>query len=593
MQDSLAAYCPRYEWRYLGREVSYQLIVKEPEAELANPATPAVLLGLAISKSQAPNLEEFCNLVSVALSYLSHERLQIHFVNAGCFDVLQQAFYDCCAQFDAAGADMKDVAQLKQMPITFVEVIADISSLPSASVGFPLNGPVVHRFLQWLSPSNTLLHLKTAACLALGNLARSDESSTALVEEVYQPLLHILRTAVTSKPPLPAVQPQSQETNNVTPPPPSQLLHAALSFLKNLAIPPSSKPLLGTLLEPPQSILPHLWATTDSQPQTQFAAISLARLLLVGSADNARRVCAPISPDTSSPDHARSNLHVLIELYNRVDAEPSKMEAARAVAAVCRVLHSTPVLSILPDDWRIAADAPVLPPEESGPEPTLRSDGTDGTDGTLGSLTQATTPDELRRAHFYAAHADISKPLGFLVTQRRFPVLRSEAWFLFALMSRAADGAHVILRAIEPPEACRSLIGAVYGRYDTPGADEPLVSGSGSGSGADQDAQLAAALARLQSDGAGQGGETGSRRALENVGSLQLEPQQVNTAQGPGMAKVDRENSLVLVVEILRNCAKQLPETRRDIFEEMARTGGELVFLDKEQDQEESLEKSI
>jgi hypothetical protein len=471
------------------------------------------------------------------------------------------------------------------MPNTFVEVIADISSLPSASASCPLDGLVVQRFLEWLSASNdTLLHLKTAACLALGNLARSDESSTALVKKVSQPLVHILSIAVAFEPLLPSAQPRAQEAHHVTPP--SQLLHAALSFLKNLAIPPSSKPLLGALLDPPQSILSRLWSTTESQPQTQFAAISLARLLLVGCADNVRRVCAPISPDTSSPDHARSSLHVLIDLYSRVDAEPSKMEAARAVAAVCRVLHSTPVDSILGEDWSIEADVPVPPPKESGSASNVRLDGNGGT---LGPSTQAASSDETPRARFYAAHTDISKPLAFLVTQSRFPVLRSEAWFLLALMSRAADGARVVLRALEPPDACRSLMGAVYGRGETLGANEQLVPDSAPG--ADPDTQLAAALARLQSGSAEQRKETISSPSgaeSANINSLQLEPRQVGTAQIAGMASVDRENSLVLVVEILRNCAKQLPQARRDIYEKMARSGGELVFLDRRQVQEES-----
>src|SRR5262249_11519021 len=157
----------------------------------------------------------------------------------------------------------------------------------------------------------------------------------------------------------------------------------------------------------------------------------------------------------SSPGHARSSLHALIHLYNRLDAEPSKMEAARAVAAVCRMLHSSPVLSILREDWGMETEALVSPPKEFGPVSTVRLDGDDGT---LDPLPQPVPPDEMRRARFYAAHADISKPLAFLVTQSRFPVLRSEAWFLLALMSRAADGARVVLRTLESPDACRSLM---------------------------------------------------------------------------------------------------------------------------------------
>ncbi len=106
---------------------------------------------------------------------------------------------------------------------------------------------------------------------------------------------------------------------------------------RTLAIPPANKLRLGDLLDQPLSILPGLWSSTSVQPQIQFAAVSLGRLLLTGCPPNVARVCAPLPPDTDSPAHARSNLHVLIDVFRRADAEPTKLEAGRAVAAICRV----------------------------------------------------------------------------------------------------------------------------------------------------------------------------------------------------------------------------------------------------------------
>src|SRR5690606_25379818 len=111
--------------------------------------------------------------------------------------------------------------------------------------------------------------LRSAACLALGNLSRSDETSIALVDThlAHVPLIELIGDPATSDP---------------------QVLHSALSFLKNLAIPAMNKPVLGDLLSP--GCLPRIFSL-DTLPQVQYAAVSLARLLLVNCPGNVRRVC--------------------------------------------------------------------------------------------------------------------------------------------------------------------------------------------------------------------------------------------------------------------------------------------------------------
>ena len=277
----------------------------------------------------------------MALAYLSHEQFQTNFLESGCFELLIEAFSDSYSRFDIANTDPEDAGQLKQIWTGFVKAFADISALPSFPLRHPVGSPVIQRLINWLSGPPSYTHLQTAACLCLGNVARSDDASIAIVKDVFPPLLTILTKA----------GPSLSTTSPPTSTPPSQLLHAVLSFLKNLAIPPANKPLLGTLLSPPQSVLPHLWSATDAQPQTQFAAVSLTRLLLTGCPANVRLACAPLSADPASPARDRSNLHLLMALRARADAEPTKLEAARAVAAVCRALHSTPVSQVLPAGW--------------------------------------------------------------------------------------------------------------------------------------------------------------------------------------------------------------------------------------------------
>ncbi|OIW24676.1 hypothetical protein CONLIGDRAFT_102596 [Coniochaeta ligniaria NRRL 30616] len=482
------------------------LISQGPEANLANPATATYLLNLAVSRTYPPDLEDYCGLTSVALAYLTHEQFQASLLNGGYCELLMQCFEDSYGRFDIANIDPEDTAELKQIWAAFVQIFADISASPYFAT-LPLGSPLVQRLVRWLgSPSFSYPHLQTAACLSLGNLARSDEASTALLKDVYGPISALLTSMS---------------------PPAAQLLHAVLSFLKNLAIPATNKPILGRLLlEPPtDSILSRLWST-ETQPQTQFAAISLTRLLVSGCPANVGRLCTPLSPDPSSPAHERTNLHLLISVANRADAEPTKFEVARTVAAACKVLHS---------------------PYPSTSQPLL-SWGPD-------------SPDNSSRQRFYSVHqAEISKCLADLLTQHRFPALRSESLFVMALMSRSADGAEIVCRALHPMEVSGALVEAVTGRNMADGARS----------------REASAEFSIQQTGGG---------GLDAIQGLGLEPQQasLDPAQAASMSRIDRENGLVLVAELLRQDASVVPQFRRSVFEEMLKTGGEMVLNERQE----------
>ncbi|KAK1961636.1 GTP binding protein [Colletotrichum sublineola] len=509
------------------------LATHETEATLAPPQTPAVLLTLALTPTT--DAEDFVSLTAVALAYLTHAPIQAALVAAGAVPVLLAAFYHLQTQLEAVEVEDDDAAaQLRALPQSFVQVLADVSYADDFAAQHPLGSPVVATLQSWLSLPNP--HLRTAACLCLGNVARSDEASFALVRDhdVHLPVVGLLRDATESL-----------------------LLHSALSFLKNLAIPSQNKSVLGDAGLFETDVLPRV-LSLDVNPQVQFAAVSLTRLLLVNTPANVRRLCAPLDPDPLSPAHGTTQLHRLLDIFSRTDAEHTRTEAARAAAVVCRVLHTAPITPTLFDS-DASANAYVFRPEKPL-SPTAVAEAAEG-DGSA-----------RRREKFYRQHPSLNHALAFLVTQTRFPVLRSEAWFVFALMCRAKDGADVVIRALSVAGAFEALTQAVTGRTLS---EDDAQQGDSAGAKAIEEAPASA-------DAAGQAAVvSGGGDASSMVEGLGLEPQQADPSQAAGMKKMDRENGLVMVSELVKNHAHELPASRRTAFEELLKEGGELLVDEK------------
>lgn len=559
------------------------LIKQEPEARIGCPATPRVLLSIATDQEHAVEAEDFSALTSVALAYLTHETFQTS--NLASVPLLLDAFSMSHTTFDPSDIDDADAAaQLKQVRSAFVPVLADISALPGFIPAPPAQGadqsqllqhPVLQTLQGWLRGPPELATLQSAACLALGNVARSDATCETLVggAAIHEPLIGLLARCTGSDTAAAAA------TTTTTSPPNPQLTHAVISFLKNLAIPAANKPALGRLLEP--GLLPKLWSTWgDTQPQSQFAAVSLGRLLLVGCPPNVGRLCAPLSDNdtgAASGGHhhtRRTNLHELLGLFNRSDVEPTKTEVARAVANVCRTLHSAPVESVLSEEW------------EEAPPPTSTSAEERGEDNTT-ATEDPSSPFETRRANFYAAHnPSLPTALSLLLTQSRFPALRSEAWFVLALISRrSTSGARTARAALEPVGACRALVEAVTGRQDVSDGDDLLLAASSSSSPS-QNAEVQDVLSNSTGPvvtAAQQQGQVatlgGVGDGMAGLGLGDLQPRQVDPVARAGMARVDRENALCLVAELVRDgAAAELGTERRAVYERLLVTGGELVL---------------
>ncbi|KAK4155630.1 hypothetical protein C8A00DRAFT_41815 [Chaetomidium leptoderma] len=503
------------------------------EPKVANPNTPALLLGLATSEKYDADLDTFMEICTPALAYLTFQDLQPVLLECGGIELLQLAFHQLYTRFDTSELDSDTTKQLKQVGDAFLTTLID-----------------------WLG-SPTFSHLHAAACLSLGNLSRSDESSTTLLKHVQGPLVSILSRAI---PPTPSEPPVPKG-----PAPPLQVTHAALSFLKNLAIAQVNKPILGAaLLDPSNPLLAQLWTTTRTQPQLQFTAVSLTRLLLVNCPANVRHICTPRTDD----DESNSTLALLVSTAASADEEPIKMEAARAASLVCRALHSSsspPTATatatsnkILDESWTWTSSSSSQPPP-----PTANTEP---------------APDSVL-TRFYTAHTPtITRSLAHLLTQPRFPTVRSDTIFVLALMSRSPEGAPMALQVLQSSSTEGVSEGAAWQALASiiTGEEQSL---DELAEGEDDDK-----VAELNKDKEGEEGGGGG----VTVERLSLEPQQMDVQgqkqQPARAARMDRENGMVLVAELLGRFPDELSGLKRAL-EAILSKGGELVVQDREQEQ--------
>ncbi|KAM0153144.1 hypothetical protein ACHAPG_007246 [Botrytis cinerea] len=468
------------------------LLVQQPsEPDTAPDDTPIVLLKLASDRENPVDMDDYIALVNTAVAYLGHEKFQKTLVKTPqALDTALAVLVNSYTRFDShpsigpSTPHEDDAKLLSQMRINLNSALSDISALPEFKEACPVISPFSSSLRRWLSSEQ--IQLQVCACIMLGNLARNNEACELFVHtaRVHLPLVPILR-----------------DVND------SQLLHAALGFLKNLALPMKNKEVLGSsgIFE----VLPRLWLLDILQP-IQLSSISLARQLVNGSMENVERLCARLSTDKDSPAHERSNISLLIALFDRTDVEPIKMEISRLITAVCRVFTAY----------------------KGRPAEEL---------------------NETRRK-FLLRHPDIGRPLSFMVSQNKWPIVRSEGWFVFALMARYPDSAQCISDMMQDVTVFQPLVEMLTGK--------PL----------------------LEYKPTTTTNTSPSNPQSESSGTLSLEPQTPDPepvqphAQAAEMARLDRENALVLVSELLKNRGKEMAVMRRTLFEDLLKGGGELVM---------------
>ncbi|EPE31627.1 ARM repeat-containing protein [Glarea lozoyensis ATCC 20868] len=466
------------------------LATRPSELEVAPENIAVVLLMLAIDREFPCDSEDYLALVNTAIAYMKHEKFQKALITLGGLDTTLTVLIESYTRFDAqvtlgsAQPDEEDAKLLSQMRTNFNQVLSDVSALPEFKEACPVVSPFTSSLRRWLSSPQ--LQLQVCACIMLGNLARSDEACVEFVHtsQVHKPLIAILKDA-----------------ND------SQLLHAALGFLKNLALPDKNKDEIGNAGIIP--ILPRLWHL-DTLQDIQFSSISLARQLIINSFMNVRRICKRLSDDEDSPANSRTYLSFLIGLFERTDVEPIKMEISRLVTALCRVFETY-----------------------KGKE--------------LSNLASV-------RARFFSMHPDIGRPLSFMVSQNKWPVVRSEGWFVFALMARYPEGAQCISDLLNDVAVFQPLMELLTGKDLIDPKSSTL-----------QPTPASPASLAIEGLTPGQSSDT---------------PQP--HSQAAQMARLDRENALVLVSEMLKNRGSDMAVMRRAMFEDLLKGGGEIVLAAKE-----------
>lgn len=444
-------------------------------------------------------MDDYVALVKTAVAYMKHEKFQKALVAQGGIDTSLSVLVDSYTRFDSAPSigtsspDQDEARALSEMRSSLNQVFADVSVLPEFAEAYPVISPVTSSLRRWLSSPQ--LQLQVCACIMLGNLARTKESCIEFVHtsQVHRPLTYIIT-----------------ETND------SQLLHSAIGFLKNLAQPAENKEILGT--HKLWAGFPRLWLMDTLQP-VQHSSISLARLLIDRTFENVRRVCQRLSTDEDSPAYMRSNLSLLIALFDRTDVEPVKMEISRLITAVCRTFNTH----------------------------------------------SFTDPDIMARVrrNFFTMHPDVGRPLAFMVSQTKWPVVRSEGWFVFALMAHFPDGAQCISDMMQDVAVFQPLVELLTGK-NLVDYKSPSPSGSAS-------ASPASATASTSSP-------SGAGFAFESQSPESVKPH----AQADEMARLDRENALVMVNELLKIMGGQMAVMRKTLFEDLLRGGGQLVMSYRE-----------
>jgi len=467
------------------------------EPELAPDNAAIVLITIAADREMPVDMEDFISLVNTAIAYLQHVKFQQALIAQDALTKTLSVLIQSYTRFDShpsigepSAPDEEEAKALQHMRSNLNQVLSDVSALPEFKVVVPVTSASSSFLRRWLSSPQ--LQLQVCACIMLGNLARSDAACEEFVHvsKVHIPLIAVLADA-----------------ND------SQLLHAALGFLKNLALPLKNKEPLGEagLFD----VLPRLWLL-DTLQQIQFSSISLTRQLINKTFENVRKITRRLSEDPDSPANMRSKLSLLIALFERTDVEPIKMEIARLITAVARVFNSK----------------------------------------------SATLSEEITsriRKGFYTIHPDVGRPLSFMVSQTKWPVVRSEGWFVFALMARTPEGAQCISDMMQDIAVFQPLVELLTG--------ENLVDYKPSGT--------------VTSSNSSEPSTSSPSSSLAWLSDSQPESVQPH-AQASEMARIDRENALVLISELLKNRGSEMAVMRRTLFEDLLKGGGEIVLSYRE-----------
>ncbi|OJJ33138.1 hypothetical protein ASPWEDRAFT_115725 [Aspergillus wentii DTO 134E9] len=360
----------------------YELIEQAAEQAQGIERSPdeTILLLIELAIDEDISFAQFTSLASCLTTYLDNQHFQNICVSNSLVErvlvVLTRSF---SIKVDSSTDDAQTLAQL-QLKIN--QSLSELSASPLFMEYYPLNSSLSQTLKQWLATSKDQLQI--CSCVMLGNLARSDEVCETMVRDlnIHKELISILKSNARGA-----------------------VLHAALGFLKNLAIAGNNRLYLGDA-----GIIPaisRLWGY-DTVPQVQFSAASIARQLIISSVENISRLLESPPPESDSSADSPTYLSLLFALFEKTDSTPVKTEIGRIVASICRI--------VIPKSREQKGEADLL-------------------------------------ERLFSLHEGVARPIGAMVTQTQWPVVRSEGWFALALMASSGPGSVAVIDCLQTMEA--------------------------------------------------------------------------------------------------------------------------------------------
>ncbi|KAF7712443.1 Uncharacterized protein PECH_003238 [Penicillium ucsense] len=409
-----------------------------------------LLAHLALEENE---FEHFSSLANSLSAYLATEQFQGVCISHGMVEevlgVLRHSFE---ISLDESSAD--EVSAMAQTRLKINQALAEVSAASSFAENYPLSSSIAQTLKSWVTVDEEQLQI--CACVILGNIARSDEVCQVMVRDlkIHEQLIAVLQNGSRGA-----------------------VLHAALGFLKNLAIAGDNRVSLAEA-----GIIPavsRLWAF-DSVPQVQFSAATIARQVTIASMDNISLLLAPLSEDPDSPASKRAYLSLLLSLFEKTDSAPIKTEIGRTVASICRTIS----------------------PKARDGDQTAK----------------------LLQEKLFSLHEGVARPIGAMITQTQWPVVRSEGWFALALMANNALGCRAVVDCLHNEEVAALLKSTLTGAATIPSTPSEST-------------------------------ETSNPVVVDEAQALK-----------------DRDNAFVLVQELLKNEAGALPASYRELMEDFAKS---------------------
>ncbi|KAL1845730.1 hypothetical protein Plec18170_009619 [Paecilomyces lecythidis] len=345
-----------------------------------------ILLLMEIALEKETTFAQFCSLVNCLATYLQNDRFQRVCVRHGLVETML-AILRHSYDLEIDESSKEDVGALAQLRLRVNQTLSDLSALPEFGELYPLGSPFSRVLESYLDADEDQLQI--CACVMLGNLARSDEVCSKMVREfrIHERLISVLKSDAKGA-----------------------VLHAAIGFLKNLAIASENRPFLAHA-----GVIPavsRLWAF-EPVPQIQFSAVSLVRQVTVSSVENVSQLLERLSTDPDSPAHNKTYLSLLLSLFGRTDSAPIKTEIGRTVASLCRTINART--------------------RDSSEEIKTLFD------------------------RLFDLHPDVARPIGAMITQKEWPVVRSEGWFALALMASSKQGSLAAVDCLQNTDVYKLL----------------------------------------------------------------------------------------------------------------------------------------